>query len=221
MQTGAKWERFWFMWIFYSWVIANFHFFFALCRSAHYILRAPHSNWVSVCARKRVFEINAINQNQVSKNRWIFQFKRIKYEFFLSFSRFAPFLPSVAILCALLKTRQLNFRFVSQALILIWSYCTITKLSSYGAAAFYANRLGQSIKNRQILRRYKSCLTDHDYKLQPHSVKSKSNNNNNKKIHTQTITNENVATHSSLQFLAKTWKCDRNVGEKMNVYTEK
>lgn len=54
-------EQFWFMWIFYSWIIANFHF-----------LSCAHSN------RVECFEINAINQNQVSKNRWIVQFKRIR-----------------------------------------------------------------------------------------------------------------------------------------------
>lgn len=37
------------------------------------------------------FEINAINQNQVSKNRWIVQFERIKFFFFSSSAASAGF----------------------------------------------------------------------------------------------------------------------------------
>lgn len=63
----SDWEKiFWFMWILYSWVIPIFTF--STCVRA--VALWAHSD--------RAFEINAINQKQVSKNRWIVESKWVE-----------------------------------------------------------------------------------------------------------------------------------------------
>lgn len=120
----ATLESFWFMDIFSSWIIANFHFYTA------------HSD------RDPSRKINAINQKQVSKNRWIVPIQT--------------------------KLRFSGLFFVCSLLLSDWQPLCLIRCTIFLCKVILS---GQSIKNLwQILATNKSCLTDHDYKLQPHSV---------------------------------------------------